>query len=329
MRKSNQFVDARHRLYARFRRALQELHAPFCNRIQPLERSSRIVLLTTAINGDGVAILQPAICSGDHCVCCLDDVPRAVGQRPLVRVEGMRELAHVEPQLPELVEQWEGFDAKSALTEALGMEVRVLNDAEASRIHLVADTVGGDGLWNLIQNGRPHHLPVDLAVRRHVDDDVALEPRLAGEAPARCQAFPALVALLDRRKRGEMPGRAGDAVLGEAALAHGHLPPPADCPPAANRIEVHAELPCCGQHQRAQYTGASARLDFPTGNLPPSFWVTDSTMDANQFGAVGFMKTLATSELISTETVIPDGEVSTDLGVLCAKRQITNLASRS
>ena len=32
---------------------------------------------------------------------------------------------------------------------------RVVNDASTTRVHLVADTVGGDGLWKLIQQGRP------------------------------------------------------------------------------------------------------------------------------------------------------------------------------
>lgn len=36
---------------------------------------------------------------------------------------------------------------------------RVLNDAEASRIHLVVDTVGGDGLHALLARGRPHAAP--------------------------------------------------------------------------------------------------------------------------------------------------------------------------
>jgi hypothetical protein len=36
---------------------------------------------------------------------------------------------------------------------------RVLNDAEASRIHLVVDTVGGDGFWLLTGRGRPHDAP--------------------------------------------------------------------------------------------------------------------------------------------------------------------------
>jgi len=36
---------------------------------------------------------------------------------------------------------------------------RVLNDAEASRIHLVVDTVGGDGFWELAARARPHDAP--------------------------------------------------------------------------------------------------------------------------------------------------------------------------
>lgn len=36
---------------------------------------------------------------------------------------------------------------------------RVLNDAEASRVHLVVDTVGGDGFWGLMARGRSHDAP--------------------------------------------------------------------------------------------------------------------------------------------------------------------------
>ena len=39
---------------------------------------------------------------------------------------------------------------------------RVLNDAEASRIHLVVDTVGGDGFWELFARGRSHDAPFAL-----------------------------------------------------------------------------------------------------------------------------------------------------------------------
>lgn len=36
---------------------------------------------------------------------------------------------------------------------------RVLNDAQAARIHLVIDTVGGDGFWELAARGRTHDAP--------------------------------------------------------------------------------------------------------------------------------------------------------------------------
>ena len=36
---------------------------------------------------------------------------------------------------------------------------RVINDATESRIHLVVDTVGGGGFWDLVAQGRPHDAP--------------------------------------------------------------------------------------------------------------------------------------------------------------------------
>ena len=44
--------------------------------------------------------------------------------------------------LPELVEQWDGFDARAALDEAFGIPTRVLNDAE---VH-AAGVIAGQGL---------------------------------------------------------------------------------------------------------------------------------------------------------------------------------------
>lgn len=35
----------------------------------------------------------------------------------------------------------------------------VLNDATRSRVHLVIDTVGGSGFWDLVGQGRPHNAP--------------------------------------------------------------------------------------------------------------------------------------------------------------------------
>ncbi|HEY0505855.1 MAG TPA: aspartyl/asparaginyl beta-hydroxylase domain-containing protein [Lysobacter sp.] len=36
---------------------------------------------------------------------------------------------------------------------------RVLNDAVESRVHLVVDTVGGGGFWDMVNRGRPHDAP--------------------------------------------------------------------------------------------------------------------------------------------------------------------------
>lgn len=52
---------------------------------------------------------------------------------------------------------------------------RVVNNADSTRIHLVADTVGGDGLWKLIAGGKPH----DRAVPGWTARPVALD----GEEP--------------------------------------------------------------------------------------------------------------------------------------------------
>ena len=37
---------------------------------------------------------------------------------------------------------------------------RVFNEGDAMRIHLVADTVGGDGFWELMARSKPHHVDV-------------------------------------------------------------------------------------------------------------------------------------------------------------------------
>ncbi len=55
---------------------------------------------------------------------------------------------------------------------------RVINDAEASRIHLVVDTVGGDGFWELFARGRSHDAPSAFWQARKV---------LAGDESAACQ----------------------------------------------------------------------------------------------------------------------------------------------
>jgi hypothetical protein len=92
-------------------------------------------------------------------------------------------------------------------------------------------------------HGLADDLLVHLALGRHVDHHVALDRRLAAEAAPLEHAALGLVALLDR-----VPGvqRAfGDrhAVLGELAVARRHLALGADAAPAADRIEIDAQLP--------------------------------------------------------------------------------------
>ena len=59
---------------------------------------------------------------------------------------------------------------------------RVLNDADESRIHLVVDTVGGDGFWDLFARGRGHAVPRSAAWRPHHVAPDGSEPELAFEA---------------------------------------------------------------------------------------------------------------------------------------------------
>jgi hypothetical protein len=51
----------------------------------------------------------------------------------------------------------------------------VFNDASEQRIHLVADTVGGDGFWSLVERGRPH----DAQPNGWLARDVAAAPSAA------------------------------------------------------------------------------------------------------------------------------------------------------
>ena len=87
----------------------------------------------------------------------------------------------------------------------------------------------------------PHDLPVQLALRRHVHDQVADHLRVAPEPPLRRQPRPVAIRLLRDRERREMVCARGDAVLRELALAHDDLAPAADPSAAAHRVEVHAE----------------------------------------------------------------------------------------
>ena len=59
---------------------------------------------------------------------------------------------------------------------------RVHNDARQARIHLVVDTVGGDGLWEMVARGRPHHAAIPGWSAQAVAPDAAAQPALEFES---------------------------------------------------------------------------------------------------------------------------------------------------
>ena len=144
------------------------------------------------VDGDAVERVVEAGPAGDDPLALVDgdrDLPLALAQRLLQlaqrpQVDG--QLAQPPLRLQRLLDPLE--------VAALPVHVRLLDldivepgrGIELDRAHLGA---------------LADHLLVHLAVGRHVDDDVAQQLRLAGQPPARLQALPALVALLDRRER--------------------------------------------------------------------------------------------------------------------------------
>ena len=88
-----------------------------------------------------------------------------------------------------------------------------------------------------------HDLPMHLAFRRHVDDEITTQPSLAAEPAAGFQR-PALVdiTLLDGVPRRRVIGAGDERVLGELALRDLHLAARAHAAPAADGVEVDAEL---------------------------------------------------------------------------------------
>src|SRR5439155_5701900 len=95
------------------------------------------------------------------------------------------------------------------------------------------------------------HLAMELALRRHVDHQVADHTRGAPEAAIRHEPAPRAVQLLWGGQRDEMPGPAGDAELRVAPLAHDHLAPAADPTAAEDRVQVHGQGARGVEHARA------------------------------------------------------------------------------
>ncbi len=127
-----------------------------------------------------------------------------------------------------------------------------------------------------------HDLTMNLALRRHVDDEIAAELRLTSEPAARLQR-PALVdiALLDRIPRRRVILRGIERMLGEFALHDLDLAARADAAPAAHGIEIDAELARRFEHagsvlelaalaRRRKDDAMLAQIHQPRARLRPS-----------------------------------------------------------
>ena len=108
-------------------------------------------------------------------------------------------------------------------------EAQPYERVDANRVHL--GTLAND-------------LPVNLTVRRNVDDDVAPNLRRAPQASPGAEWRALLVvALLDRSEFREMPGPRAHPVLGKLAGALHDLAATADTSTTTHRIEVDAKRP--------------------------------------------------------------------------------------
>ena len=112
-----------------------------------------------------------------------------------------------------------------------------------------------------------HHLPVDLAFRRHVDDDVAQEARRATQAPVGGQAPLLGVTLFGGVHRAQVRGTGLDGVLGKESLAEGDLTAAAQALATADRVQINAEAPRRLEKRRAdgEVAALAARREYNGG----------------------------------------------------------------
>ena len=81
--------------------------------------------------------------------------------------------------------------------------------------------------------------------RRHRDNDIPDNFRLAGKAAIRRQTAPFAIAQLSVAGRAQVIGVAGDAVLGEVALTNNNLAATAPGSATARGLDFDAKLLCC------------------------------------------------------------------------------------
>ena len=94
-----------------------------------------------------------------------------------------------------------------------------------------------------------HHLPVDLALGRYVDDEIAENLRGAAQAPSVGDVILVGVTLLGFAEGRQILGAGRDTVLGELADGGLHLTAAAERPAATNGVDVDTEG-TCGIEQR-------------------------------------------------------------------------------
>ena len=95
-----------------------------------------------------------------------------------------------------------------------------------------------------------HHLPVHLAFGRDVNHHIPLNLSLTAQSAAINQAALILVALFNLVPLGQGIIGHRHPVFGELAIGGGDLAFRADATPAADRIEIYAQLPCGRQNGR-------------------------------------------------------------------------------
>ena len=106
--------------------------------------------------------------------------------------------------------------------------------------------------------GFAHHLAMHLAGGRHVDYNIGLNFRLAGQPAAGRQHMSRGVTLFGLRYRRQTGGTGAHTVLGELAFGHQYLTTPANRTPATHRIDIDAKAARCRQQRRAN--GETATL---------------------------------------------------------------------
>ena len=100
------------------------------------------------------------------------------------------------------------------------------------------------------RHGLAHHLPMDLAGGRHVDDCVVLEGGRTPEPSVRCERAVGAVVGLHCGRRGKRRVVRLDGPLGERTGGRQHLAMTADTSTAAHGVEVDAQGPGRVEHRR-------------------------------------------------------------------------------